>query len=288
MPHMSDNAILVGPARSGTTLACSLLNKLADVVALDEPFERRMLQQMAGPDAFLGIVDKQFQSQRATIEATGEAQSTLSECGLLANHYATEPEVTTLRKRQVVLNTMRGVSAARDFKLIIKHTLPFTAQLDELMRRYETFVLVRNPLAILASWNSIDAAYREGMIQPYVKPLADDDLPKRLASIDDRLERQVELLEWHFDQYRPVLRNAKVVRYEDIIETGGTALAVITASAEGLDENLESHNTNPLYDRELIWELKEKLIARRGAIWDFYAPKQVESLFESLAQPSPG
>ena len=287
MPEMPDNAILVGPARSGTTLACSLLNKLPDVVALDEPFERQRLQQVAGPEAFLAIVDQQFISQREMIETTGEALSTLSEGGSLANHYTTETVATTLRKRQVVLNKMRGVNRAGDFKLIIKHTLPFTAQLDELSKRYETFVLVRNPLAILASWNSIDAAYREGMIQPYVQPLADNDLLKRLADIDDRLERQVELLEWHFDQYRPALRTAKVVRYEDIVETSGQALKVIATSARTLDEDLESHNTNSLYDRALIWELKEKLIARRGAIWDFYAPKQVDQLFESLTWHPP-
>ncbi len=288
MPQSSDNAILVGPARSGTTLACSLLNKLPDVVALDEPFERQGLQQLAGSDAFLAIVDRQFTSQRVMIETTGEALSTLSEGGSLANHYATESATATLRKRQVVLDKMRGVSKTGDFKLIIKHTLPFTAQLDQLSERYETFVLVRNPLAILASWNSIDAAYREGMIQPYVQPLADDDLLKRLAGIDDRLERQVDLLEWHFDQYRPALRKAHIVRYEDIVETGGRALAVIAGTARNLDEDLESHNTNSLYDRALIWEIKEKLIARRGAIWDFYAPKQVDQLFESLTWRASG
>ncbi len=284
MPYSPDNAILVGPARSGTTLACGLLNRLPDVVALDEPFARQRLQDIAGPDAFQAIVAEQFKAQRTMIETKGEAESTLSENGSLANHYATKSDTTTLRQRQVALNTMRGVNAARDFKLIIKHTLPFTAQLDELTRQYETYVLVRNPLAILASWNSIDAAYREGLIQPYVVPLADGALMKRLMAIDDRLDRQVDLLEWHFEQYRPALRNANVVRYEDIVETGGRALAVVASSARGLDENLESHNTNPLYDRELIWELKEKLIARRGAFWDFYAPKQVDNLFESLVQ----
>lgn len=288
MMKSPDNAILVGPARSGTTLACGLLNKLADVVALDEPFERQRLQSLEGPDAFLAIVAEQFTSQRTMIETRGEAESTLSEGGDLANHYATQSAATTLRKRQVALNKMRDVNKVDDFKLIIKHTLPFTAQLDALTRRYETFVLVRNPLAILASWNSIDAAYREGTIQPYVQPLADGDLLARLSGIADRIERQVDLLEWHFDQYRPALQHANVVRYEDIVETGGRALAVITVSARKLDEDLESHNTNPLYDRDLIWELKEKLIARRGAIWDFYAPKQVECLFESLAAPSPG
>ncbi|MEM8947847.1 MAG: hypothetical protein AAGA21_03420 [Pseudomonadota bacterium] len=284
MPYSPDDAILVGPARSGTTLACGLLNKLPDVVALDEPFERERLQKIPGPDAFLTIVDNQFKSQRSMIETKGEADSTLSENGYLANHYATKGDTTTLRKRQVALNKMRDVNAASDFKLIIKHTLPFTAQLKELARRYETFVLVRNPLAILASWNSIDAAYREGMIQPYVEPLADGDLMKRLKAITDRLERQVDLLEWHFEQYRPALRNAKVIRYEDMVETGGRALKVVSTSAGDLNEDLKSHNTNPLYDRELIWELKEKLIARRGAFWDFYAPKQVDELFESMAK----
>lgn len=287
MTHSPDNAIFMGPARSGTTLACNLLNKLPNVVALDEPFERRLLQEMAGPDAFLAAIADKFTSQRAMIETRGEAHSTLSKGGQLSNHYATEPSSTTLRKRQVALDRMSGVNVTRRFKLIIKHTLPFTALFDELVQRYATFVIIRNPLAILASWNSIDAAYRDGRIQPYVRPLASTDLLERLRALGDRFARQITLLQWHFEQYRPALRAAKVVRYENVVDTNGKALRLIVPSARNLYEDLESHNTNPLYDRDLIWELKEKLLATRGAIWDFYTPSDVERLFDEMTGPSP-
>lgn len=282
MPRSPDNAILVGPARSGTTLACGLLNKLPNVVALDEPFDRGRLQTMTGPDAFLAFVDEQFETQRAMIESKGEAHSTLSESGHLANHYVTQPTVTTLRKRQVVFDKMRDVNVGEDFKLIIKHTLPFTALFDRLAKRYEVFVIVRNPLAILASWNTIDAAYRQGEIQPYVKPLIDGDLLRRLDAVDDRIERKVDLLAWHFEQYRPALQTANVIRYEDVVETGGSALRRFMKSPTALREDLESHNTNALYDRDLMWKLKQKLIARRGAIWDFYTRLDVERLYDDM------
>ena len=287
MTHAPDNVIFVGPARSGTTLACNLLNKIPNVVALDEPFERDLLQELAGPDAFLAAIADKFTSQRAMIETRGEAHSTLSEGGQLSNHYATEPSSTTLRKRQVALDKMRGVNVTRNFKLIIKHTLPFTALFHEIIKHYETFVIVRNPLAILLSWNSIDAAYRDGRIQPYVRPLTSDDLLQRLRILDDRFERQNTLLQWHFEQYRPALRAATVIRYENVVETNGKALRLIAPSARSLDEDMQSHNTNSLYDRNLIWELKEKLIATRGAIWDFYTPADVEQLFDDLTGSLP-
>lgn len=283
MPQSPQDAILVGPARSGTTLACELLNKVSDVVALDEPFDRDRLRCIDDPGAFLALVAGQFRLQRAMIERHGEAESTLSEGGVLANHYATPSRSATLRKRQVTLDRMRDVSAPRNFKLVIKHTLPFTALFDDLFARYETFVIVRNPLAILASWNSIDAAYRQGSVQPYVQPLLKGDLAKRLEAIGDRLDRQIALLEWHFERYRPALRAARVVRYEDVVATGGRALELISPSCRQLELDLESHNTNPLYDRDAVFELKERLFNRRGcAFWDFYTPADADRLLDEL------
>ncbi len=289
MASSADNVILAGPARSGTTLACRLLNLFPEVVALDEPFARSAMQAMEGPADLLADVARQFDEQRRMIETEGEARSTIAAGGDLGNHYADQFSTDIPRARQVVLDKIR-VDALPSFRLVIKHTLPFTAIIDDLSNRYPTFVLVRNPLAILASWNTIDAAYREGAIQSYAERLT-GDLASRLGDITDRLDRKIDLLRWHFERYLPALRRGSVIRYEDIVETGGNVLGTIASASPGtsrrLDQDLRSHNTNPLYDREVILRLKDRLLAAQGAFWDFYRPVDIERLAHDFSHGIP-
>ena len=48
-----------------------------------------------------------------------------------------------------------------------------------------------------------------------------------------------------------------VIRYEDLVSSGGKALSIITSSANRLEEPLESRNFNPLYDREDMLRIGE-------------------------------
>jgi hypothetical protein len=270
----STNKILVAPARSGSTWVCSLLNELPNTVALDEPYARSDIKglSIAG---FIDIVEKSFATQRQMILKRKQAISTRLINGGLGNHYG-NADSRGIRKRQVEIGTIDvNKILCPDFNLIVKHTLPFTATIRELMKKFPTYVLLRNPLAILISWNSIDAAYREGRIQPYAAALT-GDLPKRLTS-SDRLQRQVNLLEWHFEQYLHV-DPGRLIRYEDVLAskiepfrniTGETAgaqasLSIAPQSVEKLFETImKRSNSSPLfafYDRRSVDILHNKLL----------------------------
>lgn len=252
-------------------------------MALDEPFERDALRAISA-DAFMAFIAEQFRRQRSMIESSGEALSTKGESSLI-NHYARSPSLSGIRRRQVDLGRIRVKPATKEFMLVLKHTIPFTAFVEELMDEYRIYALVRNPLAILASWNTIDSAYREGRIQPYAASLT-RDLVKRLARFEHTLDRQIALLDWHFEQYRPLLHSGAVVRYEDIIQTGGGALGVVADSARRIRQSLTNHNSNQVYDRDLMQELKKKLLVTRGAIWDFYEPASIEQLLYETKSPA--
>ena len=64
----------------------------------------------------------------------------------------------------------------------------------------------------------------------------------------------------YFDRYQKVLPRGHILRYEDIVRSGGRALEVIHPAAPELDEPLESKNLNSLYDRKEMLRLGERLL----------------------------
>jgi hypothetical protein len=163
-----------------------------------------------------------------------------------------------------------------DFTLVIKHPVAFTALLPILLERFAVFAIVRNPLAVLASWESVPFAQHEGRLG--LNPIIAPELAARLEAIDDRLERQLALLEWFFTSYASTLPRERVIRYEDIVATGGAALAPVAPGAGGLKATLQSRNTAAIYDRAHMHDAGRLLLERKGAHWLFYTPEEVREV----------
>jgi hypothetical protein len=140
---------------------------------------------------------------------------------------------------------------------------------------------VRNPLALLASWNSIDHPLREGHVP--VAELLNAELARRLSNIGSALERQFVLLSWYFEQYDRWLRASQVLYYEDIIRTRGKALATIVPAAQELDDPLEDRNMKGPYDWDFVTRAGEALLNTKGAYWHFYNRDAVTGLLDRIA-----
>jgi hypothetical protein len=76
----------------------------------------------------------------------------------------------------------------------------FTALLEGLTHCFPTYALVRNPLSVLASWNSVALPVRQGRL-PMAERL-DPSLRRMLRRRSDRFERQICLLGWFFGTRR--------------------------------------------------------------------------------------
>lgn len=286
-PDHARNVILVGPARSGTTLACTLLNdpKVPNTVALDEPYDRAAIAAIE-PQRFLAFVEAEFDRCRRMLLEEGEAICTVGAQGL-ANHYDSSRSETGLRERVVSSGKIRPTkSLSRNFCLAVKHTIPFTAMLDQLRERYPVYAIIRNPVAILASWNTIDASYRDGMPPSYAAHLC-GDMPWLIKAVRDRFERQVVLLAWHFEQYLPLLREGRVVRYEDIIDSDGRGLDLVSAGASNLSSPLHNQNSVSCCQPDLIEKINISLHRLGGVIWEFYERHEVDDVTRSLIQGQP-
>ena len=70
-----------------------------------------------------------------------------------------------------------------------------------------------------------------------------------------------------------------MIRYEEIIATGGKVLAKIDKDAESLGVALLSNNISKAYDKGIVHELAERLLGDESIFFNFYEPAEIETLF---------
>jgi hypothetical protein len=162
------------------------------------------------------------------------------------------------------------------FLLLIKHPAAFTALLPDLIHFFPCYSVIRNPLSVLASWSSVSMPVENGHA-PAAEGL-DAELRRELACLSDKTARHLHLLSWFYEQYQRYLPPNRIIRYEDLVSSGGSNLQTITPNAQALCDPLESRNSNPLYDKRGLQSIGDKLLATEGAYWQFYTKEDVERL----------
>jgi hypothetical protein len=171
---------------------------------------------------------------------------------------------------------------ALDFTLVIKHPVLFAALAGELVGHYSMFAIVRNPVAVLGSWESVPMMVRDGQLG--LSGVLASELAQRLESAPDLMDRQLMLLEWYFEIFASQLPTDRVVRYEEIVSSGGSALAAIAPSAADLRVSLAGRNTAPVYDHARMKRAGRLLLERDHPSWQtFYPSAVVEDFVSSIA-----
>jgi hypothetical protein len=277
------NVVLTGLPRSGTTLTCHLLNKLPNTVALLEPIEPgRFAGLLPDREAVADAMERWFRRSRRRalkkgVVVTRHVGGVIPDNPFEASKPEKEPRRWLASKGRIGV----GKNLEHDFFLVVKDPPMFTALLPVLAQRFPTFAVVRNPLAVLASWNSVDIPARHGRVPK--AELYDPELARRVAAIEDRLGRQLALLDWWCGRFEQFLPGDHIIRYEDLVASGGEALVGIVPAAAGLDEPLSGRNANELYDRNDVVEIGQRLLESDGAYWRYYTRESVEELLARFA-----
>ena len=304
---MSDgDVVITGLPRSGTTMTCELLNLVPDTVALDEPMDtgpwlgrpafsssprssrwarRRRKEVLRGeqvavdPDTFCDLIQRFFDESRESLLSGKGALSKTVGGKVSGRKFGDERSASGFRSAQAGIGRLRiDKPLSPGFTLAVKHNTRFAAMLAPLAGRFKTFAIVRNPLAMLASWQTVELPIRHGRGAMAVR--ADPLLRDRLDGLDGVTDRQFVLLDWYFARYSDCLPRDAVIRYEDIIASGGKALSAITPKALLIDEPLQGRNTAEVYDRDAMKQLGERLLSTDGPWWAHYRRDEVEALLQ--------
>jgi hypothetical protein len=275
------------------------MNMLPDTVALHEPLlVRRLDHEVIGDE-----IDRFLQETRKSLLESGTAVSKHVDGRVPDNPIADEypsslrqlvdrlwsrrlfgPDTELgLRRSRVsrgVITVEKRLSS--DFVLCIKHPAVFTAILDRLLPLFRCYAVVRNPVAVLASWNSCWRNVYNG--HSPTAELFDPELAQALSQMDNRIDRQFHLLSWFFSKYRAILPAESILRYEDIVASRGVALSAITPRATELHKSLENRNTNQLYDHALMRALGIRLLKTDGPFWEFYSQADIENVLEEISR----
>lgn len=262
------NVILTGLPRSGTSLACRLLNQLDDVVALQEPMHVETFGTLRSWDAIGPEIAAFFMAMRRSALERGEVVSQ-QVGGQIADNFFQLPGVAPGQRRRIAergpVRLNKPVTPA--LTLVIKHNAAFAALLDRLSGEYPAFALIRHPLWALASWNSNDLPIYHGHV-PMAEQL-DPALAHALQTIPDRIDRQIHILNWMFGRFS-LLPPGQVIRYEEMVRHPGLALRAIAPAAATFHEELVNTNLSQRYPRAPLAELRERLVRAGGLFLDYY------------------
>lgn len=274
------NVLITGTPRSGTTLACSLLNKLPDIVALHEPMNVFEFVDRSGGEVGKMVENFSAESRKSLLE---NKFAISKHVGGKVRDNSAKVDRAGKRTRQTEHGRIEiDKPLSEDFTLAIKHPAAFTALLEPLSKHFECCAIIRNPLATLGSWNSLDwFPLKDGHLP--VGEKLDVDLARALAKESDAVDRQIHILEWFYDRFRRFLKEPAVIKYEELINSRGRALAKVFPAAERLDEDLSSKNVSEFYDHALMIDIGQRLLKRDGPIWNFYSKNEVEALLSEIS-----
>ena len=268
--------LLAGVPRSGTSLCCRLAGGLPGTVALSEPIPSRAFAAGRCPAAACDIIRAFADAARAELLADGRAPSVQVDGRLDDGRVADTPGVDGLRVPVGGLGEIAaGEDLEPDFTLLVKHNALFAALLPGLGRRFPLLALVRNPVAVLASWSTVDLPVRRGRA-----PMAerfDPDLAAALYAAPVVLRRRIALVEWFFARFAAHVPPERVLRYEDVVAGGGLPLFRALGVPEAPPEPLGNRNANVLYGAAGTDLALALLLSGDGAWRRFYAPADLET-----------
>jgi hypothetical protein len=184
-----------------------------------------------------------------------------------------------LRKSILAIGKIRiDKSLNENFSVAIKHNAAFAALLKSLNTRYQCFAIVRNPLAALVSWTTVDIPVHDGRTP--VGEALDPGLKRTLEQLPDAADRQLHVLDWFFGKYVESLPRERIIKYEELISTQGRILEKITPSARLLNENLADQARYHEVDPEIIRMFGRKLLSKGGHFENLYKKEEITTEIE--------
>jgi hypothetical protein len=253
--------------RSGTTLVCNLLNTCPHTLALGEPLVlKRDGDRNRAIEEILEFVSA---TRRQAVEMGAAISKHVN--GVVPDNWVEEPSVLASGRRRRVLEQRGEIAVGKalnpDFHLVIKAPAEFTALADLLLRWFPLYAVVRHPLAVLASWQTVEMPVHYGhmpMMECFVPGLT-----KRLDAIPDRIARQIELMKFLLKVYAS-FPSGHVLRYEDLVDDPAIVLMALSPHSGAVTRILHRSDPELRYPGVDMKNLARNLLAIAPVAEPFY------------------
>ena len=272
--------LMSGIPRSGTSLACRLAGGLGDFVALSEPIGRDLSAKASNVDAACVLIEDFVAQTRARALDEGLVRTVHVDGRLDDDRVVRAAPTGGRRSHRGERGDVAVGRVSPGFGLLVKHNALFAALLAGLSRSFPCIAVVRNPVAVLASWQTVGLPVGRGRIPAGEQ--FDEALRVDLEGEPDVLKRQVRVLNWFFGCYRDHVPAARILRYEELVETGGAALYRILGREGVPGERLFSRNNNPVYAQASVEPLVAALLEAGGAWQSFYTASDCMAAAEAI------
>lgn len=279
-PALGPEALIAGLPRSGTTLALTLLQELSRVIPLDEALREPELRLANTSEDIAAITRRFLREQRRLAQDEGIVW-TFNKAGAVSSDQFDGPIRNEMRTRTVHLSWARipHPFTPRSM-LLLKQPVVFTAAIDVMAQIWPMVGIIRNPIAVLGSWNSVDFGIRQGRV--VVPERLHPSLQQSLEAIPNQYDRQVALVHWFLGRLKEHLPAERLIRYEDLIPSGGSILSVLVPEAASLRKSLETRNRPDAYDPRILLEVGERMLASEGPAWDLYSKAEASALLDDM------
>lgn len=273
--------LLTGIPRSGTTLACKILNELENIIALHEPLNPSSFYSKTSEDAASEAIQKIQNIENNLVNGVPFEHG--NKGALLIDNPVSTHRSEKLRKVVAQRGLITLPPQDESSFLIVKQNAFFAATIHNLKSIYPIVAIVRNPVDVLMSWKTVDLPVNRGHIPAGEK--YDAQLKSFLQTEMNLAKRQAHIYSWFIKQY--VNADIPIVSYESIIASNGITLT----RALGLSHSTEIplSNVSRFYSEgelaELTNDISNNIVQLSSR---FYSESDIYSRLEYLINLNKG
>ena len=213
---ISDNFIVTGIPRAGTSLTAALIDNLDGVLCLSEPgFHNELLQSKKTPTDYVRNVNKHLSDIRILVENSEPVLDIRDQAGNPVTNYYDDHG-----NRAVSLNPVKDIfgnykDSSNSLLVGSKHNTHYTSTLEQFVSEgLSVIVVLRHPVPTILSWQRLDLPVSKGEL-----PAARSFWPEieKISSMSiDTVSKQVMIYNEFCRKYLENLSGIHLVKYEDI------------------------------------------------------------------------
>ncbi len=266
------NHLISGIPRSGTTLLTSTLSSSSQVVVFSEPEWLKTLRTKAhDATSFTQQLTHQIAELRVSVEKKHAIQlkSSHFQKGQPANYYIRGEQGKIISDKSEYSTLLDPGLYKAPF--IIKSNAQFTACLKQLIdtRAFKIHCIIRNPVAVVMSWRSLDIPVSHGNMK-----IAEKYSPEYLSFIKPAktlLEKQVLMVDWYFSEFHKYQSEAHIIKYENMLNNMEQLLQEQFHIDDAKLPKTRNQNKSKHYDLSEANEIKACFLSL-GVHYKYYYP----------------